>query len=187
MNPLLLDFPTSFTTERLTIRMPHPGDGQVVYDALTRSRAELKDWLPFAQKEQTLEETEANMRRAHAKFLNREDLRLLIFHKENGTFIGSSGLHRMNWDVPKFEIGYWCDAAFSGKGYMTEAVQGIAHFAFTELHANRIEIRCDALNKKSRAIPERLSFQLEGILHNEALSVDGKSLRDTCIYAKVKA
>lgn len=154
MNPILLDFPEEFYTERLHIRMPNPGDGTVVHEAILASREELKPWMPFAQKEQSVEELEANIREAHAQFLKREDLRLHIFHKETGEFIGSSGLHRMNWDVPKFEIGYWIDTRHSGKGYMSEAVQGITDFAFRELKARRVEIRVDSRNTKSRRIPE---------------------------------
>lgn len=186
MNPMLIEFPEEFSTERLVIRMPKPGDGKVVYDAMMASMNELKQWLPFAQKEQTEQDVELNIRSAHISFLKREDLRLLVFLKETGEFIASSGLHRINWSVPKFEIGYWIDSRFSGKGYMTEAVKGISEFAFHELKARRVEIRCDVRNLKSRAIPERLGFTLEGILKNDALSVDGKELRDTCVYAKTK-
>ncbi|WP_096190499.1 GNAT family N-acetyltransferase [Evansella halocellulosilytica] len=186
MNPILLDFPHEFETDRLLIRMPKPGDGKTVYDAIKASSSELKRWLPFAYKGQSEEETEINIREAHSQFLKREDLRLLIFHKDTGQFIGTSGLHRINWDVPKFEVGYWIDSRFSGNGYITEAVEGITQFAFHELKAKRIEICCDSKNTKSRAIPERLGFQLEGILRNDDLSVDGSELRDTCIYAKVE-
>lgn len=186
MNPVLIDFPTQFYTERLLIRMPKHGDGKAVFQAIQASVDELKLWLPFAQREQSEEEVEANIREAYAKFIKREDLRLHIFHKETGEFIASSGLHRINWEVPKFEIGYWIDTRHSGKGYMTEAVDGIVKFVFEELKARRIEIRCDPSNQKSRAIPERLGFALEGILKNDSLSADGLSIRDTCIYAKVK-
>lgn len=186
MNPILLDFPHEFETDRLLIRIPKPGDGKTVYDAIKASSSELKRWLPFAYKGQSEEETEINIREAHSQFLKREDLRLLIFHKDTGQFIGTSGLHRINWDVPKFEVGYWIDSRFSGNGYITEAVEGITQFAFHELKAKRIEICCDSKNTKSRAIPERLGFQLEGILRNDDLSVDGSELRDTCIYAKVE-
>lgn len=186
MNPLLMDFPTEFYTERLLIRLPKPGDGKVVFNAIQESIDELKPWMPFAQKEQSEQETEINIRDSYAKFISREDLRLLIFHKDTGEFIASSGLHRINWDVPKFEIGYWIDTRYSGKGYITEAVQGISNFAFNELKAHRIEIRCDSKNEKSRKIPERLGFTLEGILKNDGISVDGKELRDTCIYAIIK-
>lgn len=184
-NPILKEFPSEFTTDRLLIRMPMPGDGPAVYDAVAASLEELKPWLPFANHEQTLEGVEANIRESHAKFLKREDLRLLVFLKETGEFIASSGLHRINWDVPKFEIGYWIDTRQSGKGYITEAVEGITRFAFEELAANRVEIRCDPNNVKSRAVAERLNYTLEGILQNDDRGVDG-SLRDTCIFAKVK-
>lgn len=184
MDPILLEFNSEITTERLFLRMPLPGDGKVVHKAIMSSIAELKDWLPFARNDQSLEETEVNIREAHVNFLKRKDMRLLIFHQDTGQFIGSTGLHSPDWRIPKFEIGYWIDSRFSGHGYMTEAVAGISDFAFSTLNARRLEIRCDKLNKKSRAIPEKLGFRLEGILVNEDLSVCGSQLRDTCIYSK---
>jgi RimJ/RimL family protein N-acetyltransferase len=48
-----------------------------------------------------------------------------------------------------------------------------------------VEIRCDPNNVKSRAVAERLNYTLEGILRNDDRGVDG-SLRDTCMFAKVK-
>ncbi len=184
MDPLLIDFPEEFSTERLLIRAARPGDGKAVYEAINASINELKPWMPFAQNEQSEQDVEANIRNAYINFLKREDLRLLVFLKETGELVASSGLHRINWSVPKFEIGYWIDSRFSGKGLMTEAVTGITDFAFRELKAKRVEIRCDVKNQKSRAIPERLGFTLEGILKKDDWSADKSELRDTCIYAK---
>jgi ribosomal-protein-serine acetyltransferase len=184
VNPILLDIPHQFTTDRLLIRMPYLGDGKVVFDSIQASINELKEWLPFARYEQVQQNVEENIREAHIKFLKREDLRLLIFNKETNEFVGSSGLHRPDWTVPKFEIGYWIDTRFSGRGLMTEGVQGITDFAFRELKARRVEIRCDALNYKSKAIPERIGYRLEGILKNEDRNVDGSKLRDSMIFAK---
>lgn len=186
-HPILQDFPHEFYTESLLIRLPLPGDGRALYQAIQTSRLDLKKWLPFAQGEQTFEETEINVRKAHSEFLKRTDLRLHIFHRETGQFIGSTGLHRIDWEVPKFEIGYWIDSRESGKGYMTEAVKGVTNFAFQKLKANRVEIRCDAKNHKSRVIPERLGFTLEGIHYHDSIAIDSNELRDTCIYAIVKA
>lgn len=186
MKPILMDIKSEFTTDRLYIRMPMPGDGPLVYESIVTSMQELKPWLPFAQHEQSIDQIEANLREAHVKFLKREDLRLFVFLKDTGQFIGSSGLHHPNWNIPKFEIGYWLDSRFTGNGYMTEAVEGISHYAFVELKARRLEIRCDPDNEKSRAIPERLGYTLEGILINDDLSMDGTGLRDTCIYAMTR-
>lgn len=162
-----------------------PGDGKAVHQAMLASLNELKPWMPWAHIGQTEEDVEVNIREAYAKFFTREDLRLHIFHKESGEFIASSGLHRINWDIPKFEIGYWVDTRYSGKGYITEAAEAIINFAFTNLNAKRVEIRCDAKNVRSRAIPEKLGFTLEGILLNDGLSGDGKEVRDTCVFAKI--
>jgi ribosomal-protein-serine acetyltransferase len=52
------------------------------------------------------------------------------------------------------------------------------------LKCRRIEVRCESTNIKSRSIPERLGFKLEGILRNDDLSANGKNLTDTCIFAK---
>ncbi|MGM9988981.1 MAG: GNAT family N-acetyltransferase [Bacillaceae bacterium] len=186
MNPILIDFPTQFETERLIIRMPQPGDGKVVYDGIVASFNELKPWMPFAQEIPVLEQTEMNIRQAHANFLKREDLRLLVFLKETGEFVASSGLHRIDWDVRRFEIGYWIHSDYRKKGYMTEAVAGIVKFALDELQARRIEIRCDVENANSRAIPERLGFELDGILKQDSMSADGTRLTDTCIYSIIK-
>lgn len=79
MNPLLLDFPEVFETKRLIIRMPKPGDGKAVYNAIIASKPELMQWMPFAQNEQSETDVEVNIREAHISFLKREDLRLLVF------------------------------------------------------------------------------------------------------------
>jgi RimJ/RimL family protein N-acetyltransferase len=185
LKPILREFPEEFTTQRLLIRKPLPGDGKAVYDAIQASLNELKPWMPWAHMNQTEEDVEANIRESYVKFLSREDLRLLVFNKETGDFIASSGLHRIDWAVPKFEIGYWIDTRYSGKGYITEAAEAITSFAFNELKAKRVEIRCDTKNTRSRAIPEKLGFTLEGILKNDSLSVETKKPRDTCVFAKI--
>lgn len=179
------NFPSCFESERLVIRAPELGDALDVWNAIQRSLPALRQWMPWAKEMPELQTTEENLREAIAKFITREDLRLHLFLKETGEFVGSSGLHRIDWSIPKFEIGYWIDTKFEGQGYMTEAVERITQFAFDELGARRVEIRCDEENVKSRKVAERLSFRLEGTLYQDSLSADDKSLRNTCIYAKI--
>jgi len=184
MNPILVHIPEHLETERLMIRPPRVGDGAHVNEAIRESINELRPWMPWARELPTVEMTEENVRRAVARFITREDLRLPIYLKD-GTFVGASGLHRMDWSVPKFEIGYWCRTSLSGRGYITEAVGAIAQFAFEKLSAKRVEIHMDERNVRSRRIPERLEFGLEGILRNFERANDGV-LRDTRIYAKTR-
>lgn len=182
-----LVFPEEFYTDRLIIRAPKVEDAEAVQRAVVASQDALKDWMPWAQEKESIEQRVRNLRQAVADFITRKDLRLHLFLKETGEFVGCSGLHRIDWDVRKFEIGYWIDSKFEGKGLMTEAVERITTFAFEELKANRVEIRCDSENVRSRSVAERLGYILEGTLHHDSLSADGKRLRDTCIYAKTKS
>jgi RimJ/RimL family protein N-acetyltransferase len=182
---ILTEFPERIETARLYMQPAMPGDGKVVHDAIMASIEELKQWLPFAQYEQSEEDVEAGIRRSYAQFITREDFRIHIYRKEDNVFVGSTGLHRIDWDVRKFEIGYWGDSRYQKNGYITEAAESLTKFAFDYFQANRVEIRCDPRNIKSSKIPERLGYKLEGILANDSLSADGKELRDTCVYAKV--
>ena len=185
MNPIMLDFPETFETERLVVRAPRWGDGAALNAAIRESIAELRPWMPWAEGVPTPEASEENCRRARLHFLERSDLRLHVFLKDGGTFVGSSGLHRIDWEARKFEIGYWVRTPFSGRGYVTEAVDGITRFAVDHLAARRIEIRCDTRNERSRRVAERLEFTLEGVIRANRLDVEGE-LEDTAVYAKVR-
>ncbi len=183
MNPITLDFPDQFETERLLIRAPRIGDGAILNRAIRESMEELRVWMPWAQSEQSLEESEANIRQAVANWVTRTDLRLLIFNK-NGEMVGSSGLHRIDWKVPKFEIGYWGHSAFGGRGLMTEAVRGIADFAFEILAAQRVEIQCDEQNIKSAALARRAGFVHEATLRNYARRAE--ELYNMMFFARIR-
>ena len=103
-----------------------------------------------------------------AKWITREDLLLHVYLKGTSTFVVGSGLHRIDWQTGKFEIGYWVRTKYMGQGFVTEAVNGITAFAFKHLHANRVEIRCDATNIRSAAVAKRCGFLLEGILRHDS-------------------
>lgn len=184
MKPILRDFPHQIETDRLLIRCPLPGDGPALAEAIAVSLPELRPWLPWAMTDPTAEGCEANVRRGYARFVNREDLWLMVLLKETQTMIGGSGLHRIDWDVPKFEIGYWISTPYAGQGYVTEAAAAVADFAFQTLGARRVEIRCDAQNARSAAVARRLQFPLEGTLRHNLRHHLTHDLRDTLVFAK---
>ena len=161
-----------------------PGDGARVRTAVIESQAELSQWLPFAVDIPSEEEYEVILRKGHIRFLAREDLWLLLFLKGADTLVGSSGLTRIDWSIPKFEIGYWMRNSYVGNGYMIEAVTAITVFAFDSLGAKRVEIRCDAQNDRSAAVARRVGFTQEGTLIAESRHHVSNDLRDTLIFAK---
>ena len=184
LNPLLLDIPDTFESERLIIRAPRPGDGAAANEAIRESLDALRPWMPWATPAPTPQDTEGVYRRGAARWLTREDFPMLLFRKEDGLFVGGSGLHRVDWSVPCMEIGYWLRTSLTGRGYMTEAVRAITAFAFEHLHAQRLEIRCEARNIRSAAVAERAGYALEARLRRQVRAVDG-SLQDVLLYVKL--
>jgi RimJ/RimL family protein N-acetyltransferase len=185
MNPILLDFPDSFDSERLTIRCLRPGDGARLRAGIIESQAELREWMPWAKEIESEESLESKVREAQAKWIKREDLWMGLFLKGTNELVGSSGLHNCDWDVPSFEIGYWCRTKYAGQGYIKESTHAITQFAFDELKARRVQIRADDRNLRSCAVAEKCGFQLEGILRHDALDNDG-NVRNTRMYARVR-
>lgn len=184
---ILRDFPDQLETKRLTIRSPRPGDGPALNAAVAASWERLQPWMEWAQSPQPppVAESEAWIRRAHAAFLQRTDLPLLCFLKGTDTQVVGSGLHRVDWSIPRFEIGYWVRTGYEGQGYVTEAVLGISHFAFSELGARRVEIHCDGRNERSAAVARRAGYELEGTLRCHRRNPRTAALSDTLIFARV--
>lgn len=184
VEPLLIELPNELLTPRLRLVAPAPGDGLMLNRAIAESFPELNQWMDWAATMPTIVESERFARDSAARFLRRDDLPLFIRKRDTGEFVGASGMHRIDWQVPRFEIGYWCRTSLVGKGYIGEAVAAITRFAFEKLHAARVEIRTDILNTRSFRVAERLGFRLEGIMRQDARTPQG-GLRDTRLYSMI--
>lgn len=189
MDPVLIDVPERVLTDRFIVRCPQPGDGAAVNAAVCETLAELRPWMPWAQIAPTVDESELHARRAQAKYRLREDLVMFIFERlpgdHEGALLGGSGLHRMNWEVRSFEIGYWRRAGHGQRGIVAEVVCALSRMAFDTLAASRVEIRMDSNNLASRRVAERAGFTFEGVRRQDSVTPTGEP-RDTCVYSRVR-
>jgi RimJ/RimL family protein N-acetyltransferase len=184
---LLLDIPDALESEQLIIRAPHPGDGPEFNAAICATLPQLQRWLGiYSSGPPTVEETEIFVRQQHARFLGRQELMLLLQLKNSSTIVGASGLHPRNWEVPRFEIGYWARTDFAGQGYVTEAVSAITQFAFKTLRAERVEIHCDKDNIRSAAVARRAGFEFEAWLRHNRRNHEN-TLTDELIFSRIRA
>jgi RimJ/RimL family protein N-acetyltransferase len=188
-DPLLIDVPERILTRRLVLRPPRKGDGAALCEAVQASLDDLRPWVPWARVEPTPADSEAYARRMQARFRLREDLPFLILERDSagrdGRVLGATGLHHIDWTVPRLEIGYWRRSGHGGQGIVTEAVRALARMAFDALRAERVEIRMDDRNVASRRVAERAGFTLEGVLRRDCRTAGG-GLRDTRVYARVR-
>lgn len=61
-----------------------------------------------------------------------------------------------------WEIGYVFNPLYYGKGYATEACQGILQYGFEQIGAHRIIAKCNPENIASWKLMERLTMRREG-------------------------
>jgi RimJ/RimL family protein N-acetyltransferase len=184
--PVLLDVPERIVSDRLELRAVSSGVGRIVNEAIVESHAELARWMPWASPCPKPEESEEWCRRAHAKFVVRDELQYHGYLRDRpDTFVCSVGLFNIAWNVPRGEVGYWLRTRFAGQGFMTEAVRALCAMAFDALGMNRIELRCNDRNVRSVRVAELAGFALEGVLRQQAVAPDG-TLRDSRVYALLR-
>lgn len=178
-NPLLLDLPEALIGSRVIARPYRDGDGARVAAAVAESRERLLNAdMPWVKEWDQSDQGAIFVRRCQAKWAAREDLSFGLWDRTTDDYLGGSGLHRIVWSIPSFEIGYWIRDRFEGMGLISEAAALLATYAFESLHAQRVRIRCNSENARSAAVPQRLGFVHEATLRNDRRRVDG-SLTNT--------
>jgi RimJ/RimL family protein N-acetyltransferase len=169
--------------ERVTVRGYEDADAQPLLDAVIEARDTLAPWMPWVNEVQGYEDRLDYVRRMRARFDDpHDDIVYGIFDRASGEYLGGTGVHRIDWNVPKFEIGYWLKPSAHGRGAATDASRLLARMAFEDLGAARVEIRCDVNNEKSANVPRRLGFVHEATLRCDSRTPQG-GLRDTMVFA----
>lgn len=99
-------------------------------------------------------------------------------------FVGGIGF-AAGKDVERFsaEVGYWIGEPFWRRGIATEALQLVAHHAFTQHRVLRLYALPFADNAASIRVLEKAGFSREGTLR--ASAVKAGIIRDQALYASV--
>lgn len=148
--------------EELHLRLHEEQYAEEYFALIERNRAYLREWMPWAASESSLEETKAYMKQTLLQFANKEELQLGIWYQNR--LVGAIGYPHLDWINRRVEIGYWIDGPMQGKGLVTKICRTMVTYAFDYYHLNKVEILCATGNTRSRAIPERLGFTQEGII-----------------------
>jgi ribosomal-protein-serine acetyltransferase len=135
---------------------------QQLFTLVDQNRAYLREWLNWVDGTQAIADTRAFIGRSLQRFALNNGVTCGIWYR--GELCGCIDFYEVNWSDRQSSIGYWLVAPLQGKGIMTRACQGLMCYGFDELNLNRIVIYVAAGNFRSRAVPERLGFQQEGLL-----------------------
>lgn len=168
-------------TSRLLLRPFAETDAEAIY-ALQSNPRVLRDWdaPPWTD-------------RAHAQSFiaacrqMEEDgsgARLAIETVAERLFIGWCSMFRWNPVYRSLGIGYCLDEPAWSKGYATEAVRAMLHWAYDVLDLNRVEAELDTRNAASARVLEKLGFAREGMKREDCI-VAGE-VSDSWIYGLLR-
>lgn len=181
MNPMQLNIPTEFESERLFIRAYKKGDGKILYDTMKTNKKHLEKVMPdFVLNVASIREAEGLISRLIADWNAHKRFVLGCWERTTKNFVGEIYLEPINWNVPLVEIGYYVHQDFLGKGFATEAVNRTVKFTFEYLQVNKIMLRCDADNIASYKTAECCGFVREGVLRKHSRNKEGLLVDQLC-------
>lgn len=138
-----------------------------LFELTVDSRDTLREWLPWVDAITDVEHTVSFVKNAIKQGAENGAVSAGIW--VHGELAGIISFHEIQWHNRSVSIGYWLGKHFVGQGIMTSACRAFVDYALMDLDLNRVEIRCATGNHRSRAIPERLGFVLEGIVREAEL------------------
>ena len=137
-------------------------DAAQIFAIVKSNYKHLRPFLQWVTPEYSLESAREFIEKSQKEIEENTNQVFGIFYQKS--LVGAIGFVGFDWENKRTEIGYWIASDFEGKGIITKCCKYLVDYVFDELNMNRVEIRCATENNKSRAVPERLGFNLEGIL-----------------------
>jgi len=166
-----LCFPTLEYTEQL-------------FTIIQQQRPYLEEFLPWVKNIQKAWHANGFLKEAIALNKGKQQLTTLIIHQEQ--LVGTVSLLKINQKDKRAEIGYWLKQDIQDKGIMTKSCRRLIQYAFKELRLNRVEMRIAANNHKSKKIPLRLHFTLEGRLRAYQKNTKHDTFEDVEIFGLLR-
>jgi ribosomal-protein-serine acetyltransferase len=147
---------------RTELRLIGSSDNGELFSLIDSNREHLRPWHPWVDNVRSMDDTQKLLSLWEQQNANNRGFCAVILF--DGRFCGL--IHHLNVDQLNgwTALSYWLDAAHQGRGIMTACCRALIVHAFNTWKLNRITIECATENIRSRKIPERLGFKLEGII-----------------------
>ncbi|MFI9272292.1 GNAT family N-acetyltransferase [Kitasatospora sp. NPDC052896] len=156
--PELIALPGGVSLRRRTV-----ADAAAANAAVIRNLEHLRPWMPWAGSAPTLERSTEMTKAGWQLWEDGTDFLYVVgLDAEPGSIVGAFGLHG-RVGPGALEIGYWVDAAHTGRGIATDAARALTGAALALPGIVRVEIHCDETNLASAAVPRKLGYRLDRV------------------------
>ncbi|MEI7576832.1 MAG: GNAT family N-acetyltransferase [Armatimonadota bacterium] len=174
--------PIELVGKGVILRRTVESDARKVFEAIEESNEMLYPRMRWALPIPSFNKTVESCRDAESQWDRGDTLNYTIWTVADEC-LGRCSLHHIDWEVPKFEIGYWVRISGQGKGIATEATRLLTEMAFNTLSAKRVSLWCAVDNIGSRRVAEKLGFTHEGLFRNDEVDALGRAV-DMDVFAK---
>lgn len=157
-----------------------------IYQHIEDSRTELRPWLDWEINTKSADDYLKFLEFTQTQWAEGSGFNFLVREKKNDSYIANLSVNEYIEKKQQALLGYWQSTSRCGKGYLTEAVKLLEQALFAA-GIHKIVIETDVLNLKSAAVPQRLGYQLEGILRGESFAPNENRFRDINHFAKLNA
>jgi ribosomal-protein-serine acetyltransferase len=168
--------------DELKLVLPLPHHDEAILKLVRENLEILKVWMPWATDEYSINSAREFIHNSSKQLLEGGGFNGIISFQNE--FVGVIGFNRYDAANKSVEIGYWLATRAQGRGIVTKCCRAFIDYAFDDWSLNRIQINCNTENLKSRAVPERLGFKLEGIRRQAEFF--NNRYGDWAIYAMLK-
>lgn len=168
--------------EHIKLALPELHNTEAATKAVRENLEHLKPWMPWAADDYSDVHAREWIKRSLNEFARDGRFNALIWWDDE--IIGSIGFHDLSTANGNAAIGYWIAKKHEGKGIVTRCCRVLIDYLFDTMKLNRVQINCNIENIRSRAIPERLGFTLEGTLRQVEM-VNGR-LCDWAVYGLLR-
>ena len=152
-------------TERLVLRGPEAEDVERLREIMNQE---------FVLRYNAFEPPE-DAEQLKSKLASRGEKGDMLVLELDGLAIGAVGIEpdRLRYGVEAAALDYYIDEKFARRGYMSEALNGVLAYLFSEAGKELVSARVFRENAPSLALLEKLGFTREGVLRRAVKGYGG--------------
>lgn len=169
-------------TRRLELDLPDPArTAELVRLLNDRSITRWTLRMPYPYRAQ---DARALVRRARAGHRSGRSIALHVIRRADGALVGGLGLHDVDPEHLRAEVGYWIGREFRRQGFAREALGALCRVAYGRLGLRRLEAGVFPGNLASIRVLRRSGFRREGRMR-QSVRKAGVG-QDVILYARLR-
>ncbi len=102
------------------------------------------------------------------------------------TLIGVIKVHDISWKHARGDFGYWIDADYARRGFVSAAVRALEYYFF-KMGFRRLGILANVKNRASLKLARYMGYKKEGVIRSRNFNKHLNEYEDVAIFGKLQS